>query len=118
MLSEITTSQSPNEPHRRWFSDEDFDLVIWFDDLGAIAAFQLCYDRSKVERALVWSTGGFRHYRVDTGESTPLRNLTPILVSDGEFSKDRVIAAFLEAGNALDPTIRSFVAQRLQECPS
>jgi hypothetical protein len=116
MLREIVTSQPTHEPHRRWFSNDDFDLVVWFDDVGAIAGFQLCYDRSKVERALTWNTvDGYRHFRVDTGEATPLKNLTPLLVSSPEFPKDRVIAGFVEAANALEPTIRSFVIERLQE---
>jgi len=116
MLREIVASQPTREPHRRWFSNDDFDLVVWFDEIGAIAGFQLCYDRSKVERALTWTTmGGYRHFRVDAGEATPLKNLTPILVSDAEFSKAKVIAGFVEAANALEPAIRAFVVQRLQE---
>ena len=106
------------ERHRRWFSNQDFDLYVWFDDLGAIRGFELCYDRSDVERALTWSpTGGYRHWRVDMGEATGLNyDMTPILVSDDtEFPKDRVIAAFVTAANALEPTIRSFVVQRLLE---
>jgi hypothetical protein len=106
------------ERRRRWFSNEDFDLFVWFDDLGAIAGFELCYDRSDVERALSWSpTRGYRHWRVDTGEATGLSyDMTPILEPDDtDFPKDRVIAAFVEAADALEPAIRSFVVQRLQE---
>src|SRR5882724_4105858 len=83
MLSEVATRQSTREPRRRWFSDDDFDLVVWFSDSGVIVGFELCYDRSRVERALVWSNvGGYGHFRVDTGESTPQKNLTPILLAD------------------------------------
>jgi len=110
--------QPTREQHPRWFSNEDFDLFVWFDDLGAIAGFELCYDRSDVERALSWSPiRGYRHWRVDTGEATGLNyDMTPILEPDDtDFPKDRVIAAFVEAADALEPTIRSFVVQRLQE---
>ena len=108
------------EQHRRWFSNEDFDLFVWFDDLGAIAGFELCYDRSDVERALSWSPiRGYRHWRVDTGEATGLNyDMTPILVpDDAEFPKDRVTAAFAQAANTVEPTILSFVVQRLQDVP-
>ena len=116
MLREIVTGQAAREPRRRWFSNDDFDLVVWFDDVGGITGFQLCYDRSRVERALTWTaTDGYRHFRVDAGEATPLKNLTPILTSGGEFARDRVIAGFVEAADGIDPTIRSFVIQRLQE---
>jgi len=31
MLSEIEhTRQIPNEGYRRWFTDESFDLIVWY----------------------------------------------------------------------------------------
>ena len=104
---------------RRWFSDDDFDLIVWLDSRGAIRWFELCYDRSRVERALTWTpTHGYQHWRVDTGDASGLNYaMTPILEPDDtEFPKDRVIAAFVAAADALEPTLRSFVVQRLQEC--
>ena len=127
-LSEIPRVLSPRseppeptrEPNRRWFSNEDYDLFVWFDELGAIRKFELCYDCSDVERALTWSPlGGYRRWRVDTGEATGLNyDMTPILVpDDAEFPKDRVTAAFAQAANTVEPTILSFVVQRLQDVP-
>jgi hypothetical protein len=106
------------EQHRRWFSNDDFDLFVWFNDRGAISWFELCYDRSAVERALTWTpTRGYEHWRVSTGDAAGMEyDMTPILVPDGtEFSKDRVIAAFVQAVSTLEPTVRSFVLQRLHE---
>jgi len=119
MLREVAASQSTGEARRRWFSDDEFDLVVWFSDSGSIEGFELCYDRSRGERALIWSSSdGYGHFRVDTGELTPLKNLTPILVAGGVLSKDRVIAGFLKVSTNLDPAIRSFVVARLHEYPS
>jgi hypothetical protein len=125
MLREIVfapsgSSAPATDANSRWFSNEDFDLFVWFDDLGAIRAFELCYDRSDVERALTWSPArGYQHWRVDTGEATGLNyDMTPILEpDDAQFPKERVTAAFLAAANGLEPAIRSFVAERLQEAP-
>jgi hypothetical protein len=117
-LREVVVRQPRRERNRRWFSDEDFDLIVWFDGRGAIARFELCYDRSDVERALTWSpTRGYRHWRVDTGDASGLDYaMTPILEPDDtDFPKDRIIAAFVEAADALEPPIRSFVVQRLHE---
>jgi hypothetical protein len=103
---------------RRWFANNDFDLFVWFDGVGAISWFELCYDRSDVERALTWTpTRGYEHWRVDTGEATGMNyDMTPVLVPDDtEFPKDRIIAAFVEAASTLEPTVRSFVLQRLHE---
>ena len=103
---------------RRWFSDDDFDLIVWLDSRGAVRWFELCYDRSRVERALTWTpTRGYQHWRVDSGDASGMNYaMTPILEPDDtEFPKDRVIAAFVAAADALEPTVRSFVVQRLQE---
>ena len=89
---------------------------MWFSPSGSIARFELCYDKSRAERALTWNDAGrYGHFRVDTGEPTPLKNLSPILVAAGALSKDRVIAEFLAVSAHLDPAIRSFVVARIQE---
>jgi hypothetical protein len=52
MLAEIRdVRQIPGEGFRRWFSDGDFDLIVWYAG-GEIAGFQLCYDKGRRERAL------------------------------------------------------------------
>ena len=116
MLRETLIERAPN---RRWFSDDDFDLIVWFDDAAAIVAIQLCYDKSRTERAVTWSLErGHEHFRVDAGEASPLRNETPLFVADGPFRKDRIVEMFLRAAEALDPAIRSFVVARLLEFPA
>ena len=118
-LREVKASQRKGERHRRWFSNADFDLIVWFEPLDAIAGFELCYDRSGVERALSWSAeDGYRHWRVDTGEASGyMHSMTPTMERDDvtAFPKDRVIAAFAGAADAIDPMVRSFVIQRLRE---
>src|SRR6266481_5642714 len=100
MLQEVPAVQVAREPHRRWFADEYFDL---------------CYDKPRLERAVIWSRDrGHEHFRVDAGDDTPMRNRTPILVSDGSFPKEQVIAQFIQAAAALAPPIRTFVLERLR----
>jgi hypothetical protein len=43
MLREQLARTPEGELHRRWFSDEFFDLYVWSGDAGEIARFQLCY---------------------------------------------------------------------------
>ena len=31
--------QNPGEDHRRWFSDEEFDLIVWQTTRGQLSAF-------------------------------------------------------------------------------
>ena len=83
MLSEIKkTRQEEGEPYRRWFTDEDHDLIVWYDAEGKILGFQLCYELGPNERALTWIRGkGYAHNRVDDGETGFfMHKMSPILV--------------------------------------
>ena len=119
MLREIAATQVEHEPRRRWFVDDDLELVVWLSDPASVVALELCYDKPGHERALTWSRErGYGHFRVDAGDETAMRNLTPILVNDGAFPKERVIARFTAASDALDPALRTLVLERLRQFPS
>jgi hypothetical protein len=113
MLREEGVRQGQED--RRWFSDEELDLIVWFDGDGGVRAFQLYYNLSSEERALVWSReGGYRHHRVDSGEESPLRNRTPILLADGPFSAGQVITRFQVAAADLETGLRAFIFEKLR----
>jgi len=115
MLREVMPPRVERELERRWFTDEDFDLVVWLTRAFGAVAFELCYDRQRGERALTWSPErGYGHYRVDAGEDTPTRNLSPILVADGDFPRARIAGEFERASGDLDPAIRAFVLEHLE----
>ena len=119
MLKEMSVGQQSDPQRRRWFTDEDFDLIVWFSERGAPDGFQLCYDRRSHERALTWTEGaGYRHDRIDDGEGNPTRNRSPILVSDGVFSAADILARFEMASAEVAPNIRQFVAQKLRDYAS
>ena len=63
MLVEIKDVSQDDEPgYRRWFIDNYFDLIIWYDDDDTITGFQLCYDKAEAERSLTWiKDRGFSH---------------------------------------------------------
>jgi hypothetical protein len=113
--------QIPGELRRRWFRSDDFDLIVWYDDRDAPAAFQLCYDKAGSEQALTWNPEmGFLHMSVDDGEAqaggykaTPL-----LLVADGRFDANRVSDWFLEAIAGLPPEIVEFVSTKLRQHPN
>ena len=84
MLKEMSVGQQSEPPPRRWFRDEDFDLIVWFSEQGAPDGFQFCYDRRGHKRAVTWTEGaGYRHDRIDDGKGNRARNRSPIWVSDG-----------------------------------
>jgi hypothetical protein len=118
MLREVPPSYHARGRPHRWFTDEHFDLIVWTADSAAVLAFELCYDQSRHERALIWSAdAGYEHFRVDAGEDSAVKNRTPILVSDGSFPKARVIADFTQASVAIDSTVRDSILRKLQAFP-
>lgn len=116
MLKEYDTFQHPGEMKRRWFSDDYFDLIVWQDDASAISKFQLCYDKSGKERAVTWTRGeGFSHNLIDTGESSPLKNQSPILLADGLFPANEVLNIFIANCGEIELHIRSFITDQLKD---
>lgn len=111
--------QVEGEPKRRWFSSPDLDLIVWLDAADAPVGFQLCYDKTRGERALTWrAERGYDHAAVDDGEHGPAQyKRTPILVADGHFNRERVQAIFMEASESVPEGIRNFVTDRIHVYP-
>lgn len=117
MLAECrNVRQIRGEGHRRWFSDDYFDLIVWYDGSEPVG-FQLCYDRGGRERALTWHRDrGYAHERVDSGETESGRHKsTPILVADGVFDSAEVTERFREASGRLEPDIVELVLAKLRD---
>jgi len=116
MLKEQSCRSVSNEPHRRWISDDYFDLIVWIQPDSSFLGFQLCYDKTGKERALTWTPkGGFTHQAVDSGETNPNANLTPILIADGHFPAEIVKREFLSRSAEIDPQIRDLVLAKINE---
>jgi hypothetical protein len=108
--------QHPEERRRRWFCDEDFELIVWFEEPETIVRFELSYDIQRNWRALRWSDrSGFSHHFVDDGEDRPHRNATPMLIPSLDPPPVEMFAAFEARGRSLEPSILSFVCDRLTE---
>jgi hypothetical protein len=106
--------QKANDIFRRWFRDNYFDLIVWYNDAKDIVGFQLCYDVQNYERAITFSDGKFSHNKIDQGND-PAKNRTPILVADGVFDESIVIPKFKEAGKAIDKDIYEYVLHKIEE---
>ncbi|MBF0227207.1 MAG: hypothetical protein HQK76_17310 [Desulfobacterales bacterium] len=118
MLCEIKNiKQYKNEPRRRWFYDDFFDLVIWSGDDNEIVGFQLCYDKTKEHRALTWHQGsGFLHNKVDDGEgdSRGAYKPIPILLIDGIFQNEKIAKIFKKESQNLEASIADFIYEKLK----
>ncbi len=117
MLKEVhNVKQDGSDSHRRWFTDQYFDLIVWYGPDEKIAGFQLCYDKATDEHAVTWRQGeGFSHHRIDDGELSGRSKMTPILVQDGVFDKKTITDRFLDASVSIESGIREFVRDKLQQ---
>jgi hypothetical protein len=118
VLTEIKhVRQIANEGCRRWFTDESFDLIVWFMN-EKIQGFQLCYDSGKEERAITWRLSlGYSHEGIDDGERLFRNKMTPVLVANGTFDKDIIAEQFRKAAIRMDNEIASFVYNVLRGYP-
>ena len=120
MLKEYSHLQKNNESSsRRWFSDDDFDLMLYEDNDKSILKFELCYDKGHGEHAISWrKSGSYSHYSVDDGEGVSGQfKMTPILVADGVFEWERIANHFLNASEIIDKEIADFVYKKILEYP-
>ena len=118
MLEEMRLARDAGGPVRRWFADEELDLIVWLDAKSIISGFQLCYDRRGRERALTWTRGqGYFHSRVDDGESGPNKNQSPILIADGAFDSAAVVELFRLRSEDMPAKLRKFVLDKLRDYP-
>lgn len=107
--------QEAGEGYRRWYEDQGFDLVVWHRSDSSVAGFQLLYDEGNGERALTWRPDqGFMHSRVDAGSLSPFKNMTPVLLPDGEVPWETLREAFAARAAELEPALRELVQARLE----
>jgi len=113
VLKEI---QNIADKNRRWFSDDYFDLIAWNDADQRVSWFQLCYDTHGIEHALTWVKGkGMDHHRIDSGEVSPLKNMTPVLIPGGAVPYDKRVRLFTERAVNSDRDIHTLVLRQLLE---
>ncbi len=119
MLHELKNArQIEGEGFRRWFTDPDMDLVIWYDNERAndIYGFQLSYDKRTGQHALTWTAkGGFQHNRVDDGEEDIANKMTPVLMQASGFDGARIHAQFVGAASNLEYGVVTLVRDRIDE---
>ena len=95
--------QNKGEPRRRWFFDDTFDLLVWFNERRSPVGYQLTYPTDDGERVLtLFPNGELNHNRVDEGASGLKHDMMPLLTRDGHFAIDRVLPEFYRRAEQLD----------------
>ncbi len=117
MLKEARhVTQVKGEPRRRWFEDEYFDLIVWFEPGDEISGFQLCYDREKNPRALTWTKKhGYKHAGIDNGENAwGAPKNSPVLVEDGLFDAPSIGKKLEKSAGELPEELGAFVIEKVR----
>ena len=99
---------------RRWFEATDLELIVWYDSAGIRTGFQLIYWLPDGERALTWrDSAGFKNCSVDTGDASPLKNLSPTLQADGAVPWSFLEELFRQRAESLESDLHEYVQTRL-----
>lgn len=124
MLKELRQiSQKEESKFRRWFEDEYFQLIVWYDmstgegmsSFGNPYGFQLCYDIENKEKSLTWTEkDGFSHDNVDNSRNGMLIPSSPIMTADGPLDKS-IEDRFKESATEIDENVTNFVLTKIHE---
>ncbi|MBI9097252.1 MAG: hypothetical protein JEY91_02190 [Spirochaetaceae bacterium] len=103
MLAEVkNVRQIPEEGLRRWFMDNDMDLILWYDsDENKMIGFQISYDKRSVQRTVTWKSS-------DEGRTGST------LTCDGPYNKKRIVRLLEQKGGELDEEILQFILLQLK----
>ncbi len=111
-----TVRQRPEEGFRRWFLNEYFDLIVWYESRGGqMTGFQLCYDRHHDERAFTWERGKQSSHFVSSGADERGRPwiATAILHGDAGPVPAEVIARLESENGEIEDPLFATVLERL-----
>lgn len=119
MFHEISNVKQKSQVQlRRWFTDNDMDLFVWFSRHAPIG-FQLSYNKQIGEKAIYWEIdNGFQHYSVDSGDVEPIKyKMSPLDSIDDDFDTYTIARAFLHNSEHIETTLADFIYARLLEYP-
>jgi|GEM_PF-718869 len=104
MLEELPNiRQIRGEGFRRWFVDEDLELILWYDEEKKLTGFQICYDKLAGNRSVTWKRRIGRDGKPKS-----------VLTSDGPYNKSRLYALAKRSMDNLDDGLRVFILERLR----
>ena len=117
MLRELrNVRQEPGDSFRRWFTDENLEIVVWYAPDNSIFGFQICYDLRSQPRALTWTLKrGFSHAAIDEGDDKPTSNRTPMLVPNSHYDAAKLRESFLASSGSLPAKEKAFIEGKLAE---
>lgn len=116
MLKEYAKVRQERGSVRRLFSDDQYDLYVWYEADGlTIIGFQIVYFRGEEQKAFTWTReSGFTHTTVEGWDDSRF-NRTPFLVADGTVDIASLRSDFEFRGIEVDEAVKAFVSGKLAE---
>ncbi len=104
--------QRPEEGFRRWFSNNYFDIVIWYEEEGGeISGIQFCYGKPFSEKAFTWeSTSQSHHYVTEQRKSA---SATGMLKGDAGIISESVMKQLKEESHEMDKDLLVLVLEKI-----
>lgn len=104
------------EETRRWFHNEYFDLIIWYDKSYKVNAFKLCYDKLEDEKLLMWNNKGFISHELFNINEDLLKKVEQTKPGNQSFFvTDSVVNRFKNDSKTIDERIANFVYEKIIE---
>ena len=123
MLQEIASTHRINHRKpKRWFTDADMDLFIWFKNNRPVC-FQFSYNKRQREHSISWHVeSGFSHslVRPDNRQNKykVLTSASPECECQCSFDAMTIARQFLQASDGIQTSLADFIFARLLEAPA
>lgn len=106
--------QRPDEGFRRWFSNNYFDLVFWYEEeAGELTGIQFCYGKPYAEKAFTWERSYKSHHYVS--EQNKTSQATGILRGNAGNIPETVVNRFLEESPEMDEALKDLILDKIDE---
>lgn len=117
MLVELkNVRQISGEACRRWFSSPEMDLIIWHENDGKLAGFELCYDKDTCEKSFYMGNAGQLNMLIDNGENRPGKyKSSPLVIRDTAIDAGRLKEEFILQSENLPQDIIEFVLSAITD---
>ena len=112
--------QRSDEGYRRWFLNEYFDIIFWYNKKGGnLLGFQVCYNKNVDEKAFTWEKKTRSHHFVNTdlNENRSKREtmMTAILKGDAGSIKNEVRKNLIKYSGELDKDLINLIIEKIEE---
>ena len=120
MLQEIASTHRANHrKSKRWFTDSNMDLFIWFKNQRPVC-FQLSYNKRQHEYSISWHVDvGLGHSLIKPEERHTKYHMPGSASSESkrQFNSTCIARDFLQASNYIQTSLADFIFARLIEYP-